>query len=209
MLERLHRLISHSVRRWLAVAIAILGFGGLVLWREELFTVSRGTLDPAALDIRPIEARTPAAFDAVLPMVPIGMLHLQPSGGVQVIHFWAPWMRHATAQAVALDSLRKGLPPGDVRFAVVCFDPFPSVSRFLRRNRLSLPLVLDHHHALGRDLPCPSIPYTYVIDSAGRTAAVIEGEIDWLAPATREALLELVHERDARRDTARVAISPI
>lgn len=197
------------MRRWLGVAIAVLGLGGLVLWRAELFTVSRSTHEPAALILRPIEQRTPAVFDAVLPMVPIGMLHLHPNNGVQVIHFWAPWMRHATSQAVALDSLRKGLPPGDVRFAVVCFDPFPSVSRFLRRNRLSLPLVLDHHHALGRDLPCPSIPYTYVIDSAGRTAAVIEGEIDWLAPTTREALLALVHERDARRDTAHAGITPI
>jgi len=197
------------LRRWLGVAIAVLGLGGLLLWRAELFTVSRSTDEPVALIIRPITDRTPAAFDAVLPMVPIGMLHLKPNDGVQVIHFWAPWMRHATSQAVALDSLRKGLPPGDVRFAVVCFDPFPSVSRFLRRNRLSLPLVLDHHHALSRDLPCPSIPYTYVIDSAGRIAAVIEGEIDWLAPATRAALMALVHESEAGRDTAEARIAPI
>lgn len=197
------------MRRWLGIAIAVLGLGGLLLWRAELFTVSRSTHVPTALIVRSIADRTPASFDAVLPMVPIGMLHLKPTEGVQVIHFWAPWMRHATAQAVALDSLRRGLPPGDVRFAVVCFDPFPSVSRFLRRNRLSLPLVLDHHHALSRDLPCPSIPYTYVIDSAGRTAAVIEGEIDWLAPATRAALLQLVHEPAPPPDSSAAAIPTI
>lgn len=197
------------MRRVFAVAIAVIGLGGLFLWRAELFTVSRSTSGPQALVLNPVAERAPAAFDAVLPMVPIGMLHLHPREGAQVIHFWAPWMKHATAQAVALDSLRKGLPPGEVRFAVVCFDPFPSVSRFLRRNRLSLPVVLDHHHALTRDLPCPSIPYTYVIDRQGRTAAVIEGEIDWLAPATRETLLRLASESAAAPDTSRSRPQPI
>lgn len=189
------------MRRWLAIAIMLLGLGGLVLWRAELFTVSRSTHPPKPLFARPIAERTAATFDAVLPMVPIGMLHLKPRGGVQVIHFWAPWMRHATVQAVALDSLRKGLPPGEIGFAVVCFDPFPSVARFLRRNRLGLPLVLDHHLALTRDLPCPSIPYTYVVDAEGRMAAVIEGEIDWLSPITRAALLRLARERTNAPDS--------
>ncbi len=183
------------MRRALAVAIILLGLGGLVIWRAELFTVSRSTHAPEPLQAQPREERAPATFDAVLPMVPIGMLHLDPRGGVQVIHYWAPWMRHATVQAVALDSLRKSLPPGEVRFAVVCFDPFPSVARFLRRNRLSLPLVLDHHHALTQALPCPSIPYTYVVDAEGRMAAVIEGEIDWLSPVTRATLLRLAREQ--------------
>lgn len=191
------------MRRLLSILIATLGVGGIVLWRAELFTVSKSTRAPAALVLQPQTERTRREFDAVLPMVPIGMLRVHPDAGVQVIHYWAPWMRHATSQAIALDSLRKGLPPGDVRFAVVCFDPFPSVSRFLRRNRLSLPLLLDHHHALSRDLPCPSIPYTYVIDRAGRTAAVIEGEVDWLSPITRAALVRLAHEPPA--DTTRTA----
>ncbi len=190
------------MRRRLAFVIAVLGLGGLVLWRAELFTVSRSGAAPVVIQLRDPSERRVADFDAVLPMVPIGMLHLQPRSGVQVIHFWAPWMRHATASAIGLDSLRKGLPPGEVRFAVVSFDPFPSVSRFLRRNRLSLPLVLDHHHALSADLPCPSIPYTYVVDLEGRIAAEVAGEIDWLAPATRAALETLVHEQPAKQDTS-------
>jgi hypothetical protein len=181
----------------------------MLLWRAELFTVSRDSGPPVALVLRAPGERRAAAFDAVLPMVPIGMLRLEAGGGVQVIHFWAPWMRHATAEAMALDSLRKILPPGEVRFAVVCFDPFPSVARYVRRNRLSLPLVLDLHHELTRDLPCPSIPYTYVVDGEGRFAAEFAGEIDWLSAATREALLGLAREASAPRDTSAAGVTPI
>jgi hypothetical protein len=66
--------------------------------------------------------------------------------------------------------------------------------------RLRLPVLLDTRRALADRLPCPSIPYTYVIDRDGRIAVAQAGEVDWLAPATREALESLLGEPAPRRE---------
>ena len=52
----------------------------------------------------------------------------------------------------------------------MCFDPFPSVARYVARRRLALPVLLDLRGELRRQLRCPSIPFTYVLDAAGRIA---------------------------------------
>ena len=173
------------------VALMVLG---VAAWRAELVQVEpRGTL-PALLRVLPVARRHPAAFDASLPMVPVGVRRVAPGNGVLVVHYWAAWEHHSGPQAVALDSLRRTLPPGAVEFAVVCFDPYPSVTRYVARMRLRLPVLLDVQHALSGRLPCPSMPYTYVVDPAGRIAVEQGGEVDWLAPGTRAALAALAQE---------------
>jgi hypothetical protein len=81
-----------------------------------------------------------------------------------------------------------------LRVALVCSDPFPSVARYVGRHRLRLLVLLDGQHELRRMLPCPALPYTYVVDRAGRIAVAQEGEVDWLGPATRATLTWLLAE---------------
>lgn len=171
------------------VAIAI-----LLVWRSNLFTVQAPGAAPEALHLLPADERLPAEFDATLAAVPAGSERVLPGEGVFVVHYWAPWEKHSRAQAEGLDSLRRVLAPGSVRVAVVCFDPYPSVARYVARLRLRLPVLLDQRRQLADHLPCPSIPYTYVLDRAGRIAVAQPGEVDWLAPGTRAALDALVQE---------------
>ena len=180
----------------LLATIAVLALLGVLVWRAELFTVQRSGAQPRALEVKPAGSRIEARFDASLPMVPVGVQHMAPNGHVQIVQYWAPWMRHSGPQAVQLDSLRRLMPPGTVQVALVCFDPFPSVSRYVARMRLRLPVLLDLRRELSAGLPCPSIPYTYVIDHAGRVAASQSGEVDWLGPSTRAALDSLEAERE-------------
>ena len=81
---------------------------------------------------------------------------------------------------------------------IVCFDPFPSVARFVARRRLGLPVLLDLRGDLRAQLPCPSIPFTYVIDPAGRIAVAQPGRVEWLAAGTRRTL-EAIAREPARR----------
>jgi hypothetical protein len=90
-----------------------------------------------------------------------------------------------------------------LRVVVVCFDPFPSVARFVARQRLRLSVLIDSRAALRAVLPCPSVPYTYVLDSAGRLAVAQPGEVDWLAAETRAALSELLAEPASPPPTSR------
>ncbi|MBI5169964.1 MAG: TlpA family protein disulfide reductase [Candidatus Eisenbacteria bacterium] len=172
----------------LLAGLAVLAVLGALVWKAELFTVQRSDATPAPLVLIPAAERAEAKFDASLPMVPVGVRTLMPGQRVLVVEYWAPWMRHSGPQALALDSLRRSLPPGAIEVALVCFDPFPSVSRYVARMRLRLPVLLDLRKDLAAGLPCPSIPYTYVIDREGRIAAKQAGEVDWLSLATRAVL---------------------
>lgn len=172
-------------------------FGALLLavwlWNQQLFTVAR-TGPARALAVVPADTRPARPLDVVLPAVPIGQARLRDGEGVLLVHYWAPWQRHARVQAAALDSLRRL--PGMERVSVVlvCSDPFPSVARFVARQRLRLHVLIDGRRALREVLPCPSVPYTWVLDARGRVAAEQAGEVDWLAPATRDALERLAGE---------------
>ena len=174
--------------RAVLAGLALLLVVGASVWKSELFTVQRSGATPRPLALVAAAERRVARFDASLPVVPVGVRRVAPEARVLVVQYWAPWMRHSGPQALGLDSLRRSLPPGAIDVAFVCFDPFPSVSRYVARMRLRLPVLLDLRKDLARDLPCPSIPYTYVIDREGRIAAEQAGEVDWLAAPTRAAI---------------------
>ena len=199
------------MRPRLAALLLVLGAIGLVWWRAELFTVAKPGDAPRSL------ARAgpgggappgaPPAFDVSLPLVPVGVARLTPGDRPLLVHYWAPWERHGRAQVLALDSLARTLPPGSVRVAIVCFDPFPSVARYVARLRLHVPVMLDLRRDLQAVLPCPSVPYTWLLDARGHVVAAQPGEVEWLAPATR-ALLLSVGER-AAADSAAVSFSEL
>lgn len=176
-----------------AAFLLVLGVLGLFMWRAELFTVSRpGERAQPLVSVASPETRS---FAASLPVVPVGVSRLEPGGAPLLVHYWAPWERHSRAQILALDSLVASLPAGTVRIAVVCFDPFPSVARFVARARVKSPVLLDLRRELQAQLPCPSIPYTWLVARDGRVLVSQPGEVDWAATATRKLLL------DAARDT--------
>lgn len=182
------------MRRRALVALALVAMASLAVWRGNLFTVQAPGARPEPLALAPEAERPASDFEATLAAVPAGSEHLRPGEGVLLLHYWAPWERNSGPQARGLDSLRRILPPGSVRVAVVCFDPYPSVARYIARMRLRLPVLLDQRRELAEHLPCPSIPYTYVLDRSGRIAVSQAGEVDWLSPATRQALDRLVEE---------------
>ena len=175
---------------------------GWVAWRSQLWTVARPGDSPEALRLRAADMRTPVRIEATLPAVPVGMERLESGRGVLLIHYWAPWEHASREQAALLDSLRQLPEMQGLRVVVVCFDPFPSVARFVARQRLRLSVLIDGRGALRAALPCPSVPYTYVVDGAGGLAVAQPGEVDWLAPATRETLTTLLGEPAAKRATA-------
>jgi len=194
------------VRLRLVAVLLVAGTLATLAWYSELFTVEKSGAVPRPLELLPADSRGTARFDAMLAVVPVGVQHLRPGGSVMLVHYWAPWERHSGVQAKTLDSLRSALPPGAVQVAVVCFDPFPSVARYVGRMRLRVPVMLDPRRSLARTLPCPSIPYTYVIDRAGRIAVVQGGEIDWLSPATRATLDRVIDEAPPPRPDSGTAL---
>lgn len=179
-----------------SAAIVLAAAAGLALWRAELYPVSAAP--PRPLDIIPAAARAGVAVDAMLPIVPVGTAHVSAGGRVLVLHVWAPWQRHAEADAIAFDSLATLERESGVEMAIVCFEPYMSVSRWVRRHRLRVPVLLDHDRRLVRMLPMRALPCTWVLDRDGRLAAAASGDVAWLAPATARALRALAGEPGRR-----------
>jgi hypothetical protein len=184
----------------------VLAIIAAVVWRSQLFTVSAPGERPRPLALRTPAERPEVRFDVVLPAVPVGLQHLRSGGRALIVHYWAPWERHGAGQIAALDSLLRTPEAAGVSVVVVCFDPFPSVARFVARNRVRAAVLLDHERLLRAALPCPSVPYTYGIDASGRTAIAQSGEVDWLADSTRAALARLAGERDERAPALKAAL---
>ena len=180
------------------VAVALLAIIGALVWRSELWTVARPGDRAKPLALVTTDARQPVTVDVFLPAVPVGSQRVAAGGGVLLIHYWAPWERHSREQAVRLDSLRRLPEYTNLRVIVACCDPFPSVTRYVTRERLRLNVLIDGAGELRRALPCPSIPYTYVLDTRGRIAVAQPGEVDWLASETRRALRALLAEEPPR-----------
>jgi hypothetical protein len=180
------------VTRRVFLAVLVLGALALAVWRAELFTVQKPGEGPRALNPVPAAERRMVALDTVLPAVPIGMRRLRSGDGVTLIHYWAPWQQDAAAQAAELDSLSHLVDMTGLRVAIVCFDPFPSVARYVARRRLRVNVLLDRERRLRDVLPCPSIPYTYVLDRRGAIAVSQPGEVSWFAPQTRRVFGDLL-----------------
>lgn len=193
--------VSRIRHRHVALAIVLVLAGGVFFWRSQLVRLAPGG-HPQALAVLDPRERRPLACDVVLPAAPVGMIHLESGRHPLLVHYWAPWERHARAQAAALDSLARDFRTSDLEVVLVCSDPFPSVARFVARQRLRLRVLLDGPGELRAQVPCPRLPHTVLLDREGRAAAVQSGEIDWLAPATRAALGRVLAE-PAPADTAR------
>ena len=179
--------------RALVAALLLVAIGWLA-WRSQLWTVARPGERPRPLALHADAARRPVHIDVTLPSVPVGMEHLESGRGVLLVHYWAPWEHSSREQAALLDSLRQLPEMQGLRVVVVCFDPFPSVARFVARQRLRLSVLMDGRGQLRASLPCPSVPYTYVLDGSGHLAVDQPGEVDWLSEATRAVLRGLLEE---------------
>lgn len=175
-----------ELRLRIAALLLVIGAFGLLLWRAQLFTVARPGDGPRPLVVAP--ESEPRAFAATLPVVPVGVMRVEPGTVPLLVHYWAPWERHSRAQVTGLDSLAALLGPEQVRVVVVCFDPFPSVARYVRRHDVRSPVLLDLRRELQVALPCPSMPYTWLLDADGRVIVSQPGEVDWFAPGTRAAI---------------------
>jgi hypothetical protein len=182
------------VRPRVAIVAILLLAVAVFAMRSQLWTVARPGEAPRPLGLLAGATRAPVALDATIPAVPFGSQRLVSGRGVVLIHYWAPWERGSRQQITLLDSLRRLPELEGLHTVVVCFDPFPSVARFVARQRLRLSVLIDGHSELRRVLPCPSVPYTYVLDSSGRVAVAQAGDVDWWAPETRATLAALLAE---------------
>jgi peroxiredoxin len=126
---------------------------------------------------RPVEIGERAP-DFTLPALTRGSLSLHDFGRqVVVLNFWATWcppcrMEAPELQKVYDDNRAKKT---TVQFLAVALDHPDAVKKFVRDQKITFPVALDEHGALGDKYRVDGIPITYFFDSKGAVAGKFVG----------------------------------
>lgn len=145
---------------------------------------------PAALERWPARLPTP---DLDLPRLEGGRFRLADARGqVILLNFWASWCQPCVEELPALELLaarhaEQGLYVVAINFKQVA----RTVARFIERQGLSLPVLLDTDGAAAIGWNARILPTSVVIDRQGRAALIATGDPDWTGTAVREALKPL------------------
>jgi thiol-disulfide isomerase/thioredoxin len=115
-------------------------------------------------------------------------------GKVVLVSFWATWCPPCRRELPLLERLQRVVDPKSLEVVAVSIDEGgkPAVEAFLKRaNVTRLRPYIDPRGMVAsrvdKDIPAPFIlfgmPISYVIDSQGRIAGYITGEVDWTGGA--------------------------
>ncbi|MEO7718595.1 MAG: TlpA disulfide reductase family protein [Capsulimonas sp.] len=165
------------------IALAILSMK--TQWEDNIGKT--GELIPAA--------HAKAAPNFTLPEMATGrMVDLQTEARKQpiVFSFWATWCGPCREELPKLQTLSEKY-RGRVQFyGVNSDDSLPDAKKFLAKNNLTFPMLLDDQHAAHNGYGVESIPMLFVIDTSGKVRAITEGysvEASERLPKVLDALL--------------------
>ena len=155
-----------TVRRRLALAAAVAATAVAAAW----WLTARASAAPAPDVQRALLARPLTTFDGA----PLGAPQLR--GKVVVVNFWASWCKPCRKELPALDRLNAEIAArGGVVLAVSIDRDRAKAQRFVKDERLTMPVVHDGSDNLAAQLDLPYLPCTYVLDRDGRVVAAIGG----------------------------------
>lgn len=163
--------------RPIAAAVALAAAGACA--GSQLLPWARGSTPPLA---RP---------DLTGRIVDLRDLH----GRVVLVNFWATWCEPCRAEMPSLERLRARLrgKPFEV-LAVNHGESGAKISEFVRKQGLTLPVLLDPDEMASGDWKAKGLPMTFLVDARGQVRYWTFGERDWNKGEPLHAVQRLVAE---------------
>jgi thiol-disulfide isomerase/thioredoxin len=131
-----------------------------------------------SLEVKKWSGPTPALRLQDLESKPVDIAALK--GRAVIVNFWATWCEPCREEMPALERLRAKLRGRPFELLMVNFGESPgTVTRFLARQRLSLPVVLDPEKKVAEEWKVRGLPMTFLVDAEGNIRFWTFGEHDW------------------------------
>ena len=117
-------------------------------------------------------------------------------GNVLVVNFWATWCPPCRAEMPSLNRAAQTLGKAGVRFGAVNIgEAALTISRFVERYPLEMPVLLDQKQRATQRWAVFGLPTTVVVDRQGDIAFHVTGGHEWDKPAILRQLRALARDR--------------
>jgi DsbE subfamily thiol:disulfide oxidoreductase len=117
-------------------------------------------------------------------------------GKVVFLNFWATWCEYCREELPAMERLyREFKGKGLEVVAVNIKDKREDALAFIKKNKLSFPVVMDPEGEIGLLYGAYATPTVYLIDRNGTVLARMWGPAGWYSPAARKLIGEIVEQK--------------
>lgn len=117
-------------------------------------------------------------------------------GKLVFLNFWATWCEFCRDEMPAMERLyREFKGRGFEILAVNVKDKRSDALAFVRKMKLSYPIMMDPEGEIGLLYGAFGMPATYLIDEKGMVLARLWGPADWYSPAARNLIKSLLERR--------------
>lgn len=100
------------------------------------------------------------------------------SGKPVIINFWATWCGPCVREMPAFERLKADYGDQIGIIAVNCGEDVDTVNDFVSENGYTFPVALDGDYQVSMLYPTNSIPYTVIVDAAGKVTHTSAGALD-------------------------------
>lgn len=118
-------------------------------------------------------------------------------GKVVMVHFWATWCPPCVEEIPTLERLYHTYIGRGLEVLAVSVDEggAGAVGRFMQKNRLTLPVLLNSDQSVSRAYGTFKFPETYLIDREGIVHRKIIGAADWTSPAASQVIQSMLDKK--------------
>jgi thiol-disulfide isomerase/thioredoxin len=121
-------------------------------------------------------------------------------GRVVLVNFWATWCEPCREEMPSIERLRAKLSGRPFEVITVNYgEGVEKINAFLRKQRLSLPVLLDPEKETAQAWGAGGLPMTFLVDGEGRVRFSAFGECDWSEGEALRVVEKLVAEAQRAR----------